>query len=81
MSLQALHPFIDPVTAEKVVFVNSQNEAEVMAQRFDMDQMEACLGGRGSWTYNKQEYSKFCQEQESRSAASLLQNADNWPAT
>ncbi len=76
---QALHPFIDSVTAEKVVFVSSQNEAAVMAQKFDMDQMEACLGGRGSWTYDKQEYSKFCRQQEPRPTADLLQPLDDRP--
>lgn len=64
LNAQALLPFIDPVTAEKVVFVNSQNEAAVMARKFDMDKMEACLGGKSSWTYNKESYSQFCRELE-----------------
>ncbi|CAL8462258.1 g1789 [Coccomyxa elongata] len=76
MSWKALLPFIDPVTAEKVVFVNSQNEAAVMAQNFHMDKMEACLGGKSSWTYNKESYSQFCRQLESKPSAGLLHPAD-----
>ena len=68
MLTQALLPFIDPVTAEKVVFVNSQNEAAIMAQKFHMDKMEVCLGGKSAWTYNKETYSHFCRQLESKSA-------------
>ena len=58
---QAVHPWIDPLTAKKVVFVDSKNEAAAMAKNFDMHDMEACLGGKGGYTYDPAEYSKFCR--------------------
>lgn len=51
--------------------MNSQNERTVMAQKFDMDKMEAALGGRGSWTYKKEEYGLFCRQLENKPAAAL----------
>ena len=67
---QAVHPWIDPITAKKVVFVSKDNEAAVMAENFDMDAMEACLGGSGSYVYDGEDYSRFCRDLEALPAAS-----------
>ena len=69
MHVQAVHPWIDPVTAKKVVFVDSKNEAAVMAEKFDMQTMEACLGGKGGYTYDQDEYSKFCTNLDMQTGA------------
>ena len=44
--LQATKPFIDPVTNRKIHFVEGAQQAALMAEKFDMDHMEECLGGR-----------------------------------
>ena len=53
-ALQAVLPFLDPVTANKVVFVGKgKGEAAVMDANFHMEDMEACLGGRGDLGVSK----------------------------
>lgn len=65
--LQAVLPFLDPVTANKVVFVSKgKEEAATMHENFHMEDMEACLGGRGSWAYEKEQYRKFCCDVEAQ---------------
>jgi hypothetical protein len=59
-----VQPFIDPVTGKKIIFINRENEAVIMAAKFDMDKMEACLGGKGLWVYNRDEYGRFCKALE-----------------
>ncbi|GFR40545.1 hypothetical protein Agub_g1118, partial [Astrephomene gubernaculifera] len=46
MTWKAVQPFIDPVTKQKIVFVEkgAQGNAE-MAARFPIDQVEQCMGG------------------------------------
>ncbi len=62
--MQALQPFIDPITAKKVLFVSKDNEAALMPTLFPMDKMEQCLGGTGTYTYNVSAYSSFCRDLE-----------------
>ena len=55
---QATKPFIDPVTNKKISFVEKGPKgAELMAQMFDVDQLEQCLGGRSSWQFDFEAYS------------------------
>lgn len=65
--VQAVLPFLDPVTANKVVFVGKgKGEAAIMAEQFHMEDMEACLGGRGAWAFQKEQYRKFCCDVEAQ---------------
>ncbi len=64
LAVQALQPFIDPVTAKKVVFVSKDNEAALMPTLFPMEMMEKCLGGTGAYTYDVSAYSTFCRDLE-----------------
>ena len=70
--LQAVLPFLDPVTANKVVFVGKgKGEAAIMAENFHMGDMEACLGGQGTWAFQKEQYRKFCCDAEDAQPVSV----------
>jgi polyribonucleotide 5'-hydroxyl-kinase len=46
LTWRATKPFIDPVTHKKIAFINpGESGREVMAQHFDMSQIEQCMGG------------------------------------
>lgn len=46
-TFKAVKPFIDPVTAKKLVFVDSvPKHSYLMQERFDMESMEECVGGK-----------------------------------
>ena len=65
--LQAVLPFLDHVTASKVVFVGKGKvEAAIMNEHFHMEDMEACLGGQGTWAFQKEQYRKFCCDVEAQ---------------
>ena len=64
LAMQALQPFIDPITAKKVLFVSKDNEAALMPTLFPMEKMERCLGGTGTSTYDVSAYSSFCRDLE-----------------
>ena len=63
--MQALQPFLDPATAKKVLFITKENEAMQMLALFPMDKMEPCLGGSGTYTYDRDAYGRFCRDVES----------------
>lgn len=55
---QATSPFIDPVTKQKIFFVEKNpREAAIMAEKFNMDQLEECLGGHSTWHFDYMVYS------------------------
>lgn len=60
------------MTAKKVVFIRKDNEAAVMTEKFDMEKMEACLGGKGTWTYNRDDYGRSCKLMEGTSACPAI---------
>lgn len=58
-----IRPFVDPVTAKKVVFITAKDVETVMGSRFDMDVLEEPLGGRNKRVYNVDSkfQSQLCQ--------------------
>ena len=57
--MQAVSPFIDPITHKKIFFCDKGSKGdEIMARFFRMDQMDECLGGTGSSQFNFEEYEK-----------------------
>lgn len=66
LTYKAVSPFIDPVTANKIHFINNNSkDKEHMAERFDMSKMENCLGGDidGS-VFKLEEYAQFCRQMD-----------------
>ena len=54
---QATGPFIDPVTKQKINFVEKNAKGTAtMAEKFDLDQLEECLGGRSTWQFDFEAY-------------------------
>lgn len=43
-NVQAVRPFIDPVTHKKIVFVDA-NDKQTMPELFYLDHLEQCMGG------------------------------------
>ena len=59
MFMQAVSPFIDPITSKKIYFCDKGSKGdETMARFFRMEQMDECLGGTGSSQFNFEEYEK-----------------------
>ena len=57
--MQAVSPFIDPITAKKIFFCDKGSKGdEIMARFFRMDQMDECLGGTGPSQFKFKEYEK-----------------------
>lgn len=57
--VQAVSPFIDPVTSKKLFFCDKGPKGDaIMARFFDMDQMDECVGGKGPDQFNYEEYEK-----------------------
>ena len=57
--LQACKPFVDPVTKNKILFLDkSAASQKLMAEKFDPAQLEECLGGSlpASDAFNMQTY-------------------------
>ena len=48
IALQAVSPFIDPVTSQKIQFCKGKDEKAIMSRYFDMNKMETCLGGQSN---------------------------------
>lgn len=42
--MQAVRPFIDPVTHKKIVFVDTK-DTQIMQDLFYLDHLEQCMGG------------------------------------
>jgi len=61
----AISPFIDPVTYKKVVFMNKGKKGEaMMAERFDMTQVETDQGGENDTKYDHDTYAILMIEEE-----------------
>ncbi|GIL56368.1 hypothetical protein Vafri_11730 [Volvox africanus] len=75
MTWKAVQPFIDPVTKEKIVFVDKGgHENAQMAARFDPDQLEQCMGGNmPGIAYDQDKYTDKMHEHDKAVAAELEQ--------
>ncbi|KXZ53519.1 hypothetical protein GPECTOR_7g969 [Gonium pectorale] len=75
MTWRAVQPFIDPVTKEKIKFIDKGvHEHEQMLEKFDLEQMEQCVGGKLSgYAYNHEKYSARMLEYDKEVAAELQQ--------
>lgn len=63
LRMQAVSPFIDPVTKKKIFFLDSAAGDRKMAELFDLDDIETCMGGRVPGTlYNHEEYGQRMME-------------------
>lgn len=63
-------PFIDPKTVKKIVFLNSKTKSsvEVIESLFDLENLDASFGGRSTWVYEHDKYSKMMVEDDLRTA-------------
>ena len=70
---QAVSPFIDAVTKQKIVFIDKGlKEAQEMNERFQMDKMEESIGGgRQGLIYSKDDYEKIARQFDAETAAAL----------
>ena len=53
--VQAVRPFIDPITSRKIMFADS---AALMEEKFDLTRLETCIGGSSDWTFDLDTYSQ-----------------------
>jgi hypothetical protein len=55
---RAISPFIDPVTRNKIQFVSGSADAqrEILAEHFDLQQLEESLGGQRPYVFQVDEY-------------------------
>ena len=51
--LQMMKPFIDPVTKDKIRCASGTAGLE---EQVDLDQVEACMGGRSQWQFQPSVY-------------------------
>lgn len=73
ITYKAVAPFIDPVTAKKIVFIekNAAGQAK-MESLFDMTQMEQCMGGAvNGILYNHGSYGAAMKEVDKAAAARI----------
>ncbi|GLC58936.1 hypothetical protein PLESTB_001419200 [Pleodorina starrii] len=75
MTWKAVQPFIDPVTKEKIVFIDKgSHEHDQMAARFDLDQIEQCMGGKlPGCAYSHDKFTAKMVEYDKEVAAELEQ--------
>lgn len=65
--MQAVSPFIDPVTSKKLFFCDKGAKGDaIMARFFNMDQMDKCLGGHGPSQFDYEAYAKQQSEESAR---------------
>ena len=65
--MQATKPFIDPVTHNKIVFIDNQNTTS-MPQHFHMESIEQCMGGSltSEQAYSLQHYRAEMEGEDAR---------------
>ena len=59
VAFKALSPFIDPVTRDKIVFINGgspKKRCDHIAQYAPLDSIESCLGGTSDFVYDVNTY-------------------------
>jgi len=63
-------PFIDPKTSKKIRFIypKQKKSTEVLEQLFDLDTLERSFGGRSTWVYDHEAYSRLMKEDDNRMA-------------
>ncbi|KAG2436734.1 hypothetical protein HXX76_006258 [Chlamydomonas incerta] len=73
LTWKAVQPFIDPVTKQKIVFVDKgAKEKAEMDARFDLTQMEQCMGGAlPNYAYDHDKYGSRMHEYDKEVAAEL----------
>ncbi|GAX82158.1 hypothetical protein CEUSTIGMA_g9586.t1 [Chlamydomonas eustigma] len=73
LTWRAVSPFIDPVTKQKIIFVDKgPKEQKEMGDRFNMEEMEEAIGGGVKrFVYNKDDYEKLCRKFDEETEASL----------
>jgi hypothetical protein len=63
--VQAVSPFIDPVTAKKIHFCDPGPKGDaVLASLFDMNNIEECMGGRAPPAFDSAKYERQQLEDE-----------------
>ncbi|KAK9843107.1 hypothetical protein WJX74_007090 [Apatococcus lobatus] len=71
---KACKPFVDPITKNKILFLDkSAGSQKLMAEKFDLAQLEECLGGSlpASEAFNMQTYGSCMQEEEMKRSQAL----------
>lgn len=73
LTWRAVGPFIDPVTKEKIHFIdNNKQNREKMGERFDLTKMEQCMcGDVEGYIFNLEEYERRCKETDAQLEAEL----------
>ncbi|CAI5508081.1 unnamed protein product [Closterium sp. Naga37s-1] len=67
---KVIRPFIDPVTFNKILFVNPSKPDMVKRLEgiFDLDRLEEAFGGRSKWTYDHARYGEMMARDDEKTA-------------
>ncbi|CAI5997487.1 unnamed protein product [Closterium sp. NIES-64] len=67
---KVIRPFIDPVTFNKILFVNPSKPDTVRKLEgiFDLDRLEEAFGGRSKWTYDHATYGEMMARDDEKTA-------------
>ncbi|CAI5476610.1 unnamed protein product [Closterium sp. Yama58-4] len=67
---KVIRPFIDPVTFNKILFVNPSKPDTVKKLEgiFDLDRLEEAFGGRSKWTYDHARYGEMMARDDEKTA-------------
>ncbi|CAI5462003.1 unnamed protein product [Closterium sp. Yama58-4] len=67
---KVIRPFIDPVTFNKILFVNPSKPDTVKKLEgiFDLDRLEEAFGGRSTWTYDHVTYGEMMARDDEKMA-------------
>ncbi|CAI5503478.1 unnamed protein product [Closterium sp. Naga37s-1] len=67
---KVIRPFIDPVTFNKILFVNPSKPDTVKRLEgiFDLDRLEEAFGGRSKWTYDHATYGEMMARDDEKTA-------------
>eukprot|EP00878_Enallax_costatus_P038091 GHUV01043242.1.p1 GENE.GHUV01043242.1~~GHUV01043242.1.p1 ORF type:complete len:239 (+),score=55.01 GHUV01043242.1:696-1412(+) len=73
LTWKAVGPFIDPVTKKKIAFIDKgPQEASELAERFNLDHIEACMGGNHKdMLFNLQQYRQRMEAEDASVANSI----------
>jgi hypothetical protein len=62
--MQAVSPFIDPVTYKKIGFVMGDKDLRIMEEHYDLADTEECLGGRNSSVFDFEAYGREMRQND-----------------